>query len=179
LSSNDLNPLSYVVLALVGRGGASPHDLVGMARRGQRIHYAGAASKIYAEPKRLARLGYLSAEKRPGRTRERTYYSLTDRGIEALREWVPLPTPFPRIQNEAAVRLLASEFLDDPSQVIQSIKALRDEIAEQSQILDGAERLASSFPHRERQLLLVHSLGRRLLRTLDEWIDDVERELHP
>jgi hypothetical protein len=53
--SSDLTPLSYVVLALVGRDGASAHDLVRMARGGQRLYYAGAASKIYAERKRLGR----------------------------------------------------------------------------------------------------------------------------
>lgn len=153
------------------------HDLVQMAQRGQRVHYAGAASKIYAEPKRLARLGYLTAEKRPGKTRERTHYALTQQGIDALREWVPLPTPFPRIQNEAVVRLLASEFLDDPSAVVGSLQALRAEIAEQSRILDDSEQRAAAFPHRERQLLLAHSLARRLLGALDEWIDDVGREL--
>jgi len=44
--SSELTPLSRVVLALVGRGGAGPHDLVRMARGGQRLYYAGAASKI-------------------------------------------------------------------------------------------------------------------------------------
>jgi DNA-binding PadR family transcriptional regulator len=179
LSSDGLNPLSYVVLTLVGRGGANPHELVQMARRGQRLYYAGAASKIYAEPKRLAELGYLAAEKRPGKTRERTHYSLTARGVEALREWVPLPTPFPRIQNEGVVRLLASEFLDDPSALVGSLRALRPELAEEARILDEAEQRAATFPHRERQLLLAHSLARRLLKALDEWIDDVARELEP
>ena len=56
--SSHMTPLSYVVLNLIGRDGAGPHDLVQMARRGQRLYWAGAESKIYAEPKRLAKLGY-------------------------------------------------------------------------------------------------------------------------
>jgi hypothetical protein len=61
-----------VLLALVGKGGAAPHDLVRIARGRQRLYYAGAASKIDEQPKRLERLGYLRSEKRPGKTRERT-----------------------------------------------------------------------------------------------------------
>jgi PadR family transcriptional regulator AphA len=179
MSSDGLNPLSYVVLVLVGRGGAAPHDLVRMARRGQRIHWSGAASKMYAEPKRLERLGYLRSEKQPGRTRERTHYSLTETGVAALREWVALPTAFPRIQNEAAVRMLASEFADDAAVVVESLRPLRDEIAEQWELLEEAERRAPTLPHRERQLVLVQSLGKRLLRALLEWIDEVEREFAP
>jgi DNA-binding PadR family transcriptional regulator len=176
MSSDGLNPLSYVVLALVGREGAGPHDLVGMARRGQRVHWAGAGSKMYAEPKRLERLGYLRSEKQPGKTRERTHYTLTEKGIATLRQWVPLPTQFPRIQNEASIRMLASEFADDPRVVVESLRPLRDEIAEQWEILDDAERRAHTFPHRERQLVLVQSLGKRLLQALLDWIDEVERE---
>jgi PadR family transcriptional regulator, regulatory protein AphA len=176
MANTGLNPLSYVVLALVGREGAGPHDLVRMARHGQRIHWAGAASKMYAEPKRLEQLGYLRSEKRPGRTRERTHYSLTDSGIAALREFAATPAGLPRIQNEAVVKLLASEFADDPAVVVASLEAMRGEIAEQLELRAEAELRAASFPHRERQLLLVQSLGRRLLHALSEWIDEVERE---
>src|ERR671931_2157302 len=98
--ANGLTTLSYLVLALVGRDGAAPHDLVRMASGGQRLYFAGAASKIYEQPKRLERLGYLQSEKRPGKTRERTYYTLTERGLDALREWFRSPSSFPRIQNE-------------------------------------------------------------------------------
>src|SRR5712691_5359159 len=86
--SSELSGLSYVVLALIGRNGAGPHDLVQMARRGQRLFYSGAASKIYAQPKRLEQLGYLSSEKTPGRTRERTHYRLTEKGLAALQAWL-------------------------------------------------------------------------------------------
>jgi PadR family transcriptional regulator, regulatory protein AphA len=175
--ARELTPLSYVVLALVGRDGAAPHDLVRMARGGQRLYYAGAASKIYEQPKRLERLGYLSAEKRPGKTRERTYYTLTEKGLAALREWLAEPSSFPRIQTEAVARVLASDLAEDERVVAESLQALREEIAELSAGVDEDESRASSMPHRERQLKLVRSLGRRLLQAHLDWIDEVEREL--
>jgi PadR family transcriptional regulator AphA len=175
--SSNLTELSYVVLALVGRTGAGPHDLADMARRGQRLHYAGAASKMYAEPKRLERLGYLRSEKQPGRTRERTHYSLTEQGLAALQEWLGTPAAFPRIKNAAAARVLASDLADDPQVVVESLRALRTEIDELERILDEGERRAESLPHRERQLRLIRSLGRKLLAAHVEWIDEVEREL--
>jgi DNA-binding PadR family transcriptional regulator len=175
--ANELTPLSYVVLALVGRGGAAPHDLVRMTRDGQRLYFAGAASKVYEQPKRLERLGYLRSEKRPGKTRDRTYYTLTDKGLDALRVWLTRPSSFPRIQNEAVARVLASDLADDPRVVVESLQALRSEIVELSAGIDEDEQRAPTIPHRERQLRLVRSLGRRLLRTHLEWIDEVEREL--
>ena len=175
--SRELTPLSYVVLALVGRGGAAPHDLVRMARGGQRLYYAGAASKIYEQPKRLERLGYLSSEKQPGKTTDRTHYTLTEKGLAALREWHTRTSSFPRIQSEAVARVLSSDLAEDERVVAESLSAMREEIAELSAAIDEDELRAPSIPHRERPLKLVRSLGRRLLEVHLEWIDEVEREL--
>ena len=158
---------------------AGPHDLVQMARRGQRLYWAGAESKIYAEPKRLEELGYLTSEKMPGKTRERTHYRLTATGVGALQKWLALPSRFPRIQSDAAIRVQASDLADDPRVVLESLQALREEIGELAAILDESERREPQFPHRRRQLRLLHSLGRRILRAHLEWIDEVEHELGP
>ena len=95
MSSDELTLFSYEVLGLVGRNGAAPHDLLRMARRGRMLDWAG-ESLYYVEPKRLARLGYLAARKEPGQTRERTVYTLTDKGLDALAAWARTPVHFPR-----------------------------------------------------------------------------------
>jgi DNA-binding PadR family transcriptional regulator len=148
-----------------------------MARRGQRLYWAGAESKIYAEPKRLERLGYLSSRKLPGKTRPRTHYTLTPKGLRAFQDWLALPSPFPRIQSEAAIRVQASDLADDPAVVVESLLALRAEIAEMTAALDASRARQTQFPHRRRQLALLQSLGRRLLQAHLDWIDEVEREL--
>jgi DNA-binding PadR family transcriptional regulator len=176
LSTEDLKPWSYVVLALIGDGGAAPHDLVEMFRRGGRLFYAAAPSQLYAEPKRLAALGYVVARKAPGRTRERTLYALTDRGREALREWLAQPAPFPRIQNEANVRLLAGDLIDDAT-IVSSLTAMRAELDELEELVAEGEAVMADLPHRARYLRLSFSLGRRLIRTHREWLDEIEAEL--
>ena len=105
-----LSPFSFVILVLVGRGGAGPHDLRRMAEIG-RVYWDAAPSQWYAEPKRLEAHGYLAAHKTPGRTRERTHYTLTERGREALAEWVRTPATLPRIQNEPVIRLAAADLV--------------------------------------------------------------------
>jgi DNA-binding PadR family transcriptional regulator len=177
MSRDDLTPFSYSILVLVGRGGAGPHDLVRMARQG-RIYSTAAESQYYAEPKRLERLGLLRSRKEPGKTRPRTHYELTAAGERALREWAPLPTPFPRIQNEGIVRLLAADLVGERP-VAESIGALRGEIADISARLDVAEAVAETLPHRRKYLLLNHRLSRRLVRAVETWVDEVEQELAP
>ena len=92
--SRELTHFSYMVLGLVGRGGLNPYDLRQMVRRGRIYDWMG-ESQYYVEPKRLARLGYLDARKEPGKTRERTVYTLTDKGLAALQEWARTPVTRP------------------------------------------------------------------------------------
>jgi len=175
--ARDLNNVSYVTLALIGDGGASPQDLVDMNRSGGQIYYAVAASRLYAEPKRLEQLGYVSSEKRPGKTRERTFYTLTDKGREALRRWVLEPPALPRIQNEAVPKLMSGDIVGDDEQLLGALLTLRDEIEEQQARLDVARARLENLPHRRQYLLLIHDLGNRLLQVQREWLGEVEREL--
>jgi DNA-binding PadR family transcriptional regulator len=178
LSTDALTPFSHVVLVLVGDGGAGPHDLVRMARQG-RMYWDAADSQYYAEPKRLERLGYLTAEKRPGKTRERTHYMLTGKGRRAIAEWVREPVGFPRTQNEVVVRVIAGDLVGDDAAVLEGLEALRADLADIGRRIEGGEEIAHTLPHRERYLLLAHGLTRRVLAAYEDWLEEVERELGP
>src|SRR5262245_12305798 len=134
-----LTPFSYAVLVLVGENGAGAHDLVRMMRHG-RVFWTAPESQYYAEPKRLAEAGYLTAAKEPGRTHERTRYRITAQGREALREWLATPAPFARIQNEPVVRVLGAEFADRET-VLAGLAPLRAQIAELTAGLDESRAL--------------------------------------
>jgi DNA-binding PadR family transcriptional regulator len=177
--SDDLTNISYVTLALIGKGGASPQDLVEMHRSAARIYYAVAPSRLYAEPRRLEQLGYVTSVKRPGKTRERTFYTLTRKGLDALRKWIFQPPAPLRIQNEAIVKLMSGDIAADDAELLRTLLTLRDKIDEQEAKLDQARERLGSLEHRRRYLLLVDNLGRRLLEAQRAWLDDVERELRP
>ncbi len=178
MSSHRLTPFSYLVLGLVGREGAGPHDLARMMRAQGGLYWTAAESQWYAEPKRLERLGHVRSRKEPGRTTERTHYELTEQGLAALRAWLAEPSALPRIQHEAVARLLAADLGDDRD-VLGSLAALRGEIEAARPLLEAAVERASTLPHRERQLRLVHRLGALLLDAHEQWVDEVERELGP
>src|SRR5512142_1082075 len=110
--NQNLSLFSYEILGLVGRNGAGAHDLLQMARRGRILDWAG-ESQYYVEPKRLATLGYLEARKEPGKTRERTVYALTDKGLDALRAWAETPVPFTPVKSELLLRLLIADLVGE------------------------------------------------------------------
>ena len=173
--SRELTHFSYTVLGLVGRGGLNPYDLRQMVRRGRIYDWMG-ESQYYVEPKRLARLGYLDARKEPGKTRERTVYTLTDKGLQALREWATTPVHYPRMEHEPLTRILIADLVGD-APVRESLGTLRADIADLSARLDEAEAAAENLPHRRKYLLMGHRLNRRLLEVHLEWLDEIEREL--
>jgi PadR family transcriptional regulator AphA len=176
MSRTGLTPFSYAVLALVGEGGAGPHDLVRMMRQG-RLYWVSAESQWYSEPKRLEKLGYLTSLKQPGKTNPRTQYHLTDAGRRALRDWIAEPSSLPRIQSEAIVRLLGADLAESDAAVLTSLRAMRADIANARAGLDVADEIATTLPHRECYLRLVHRFGRALLDAHEAWLDEVEREL--
>jgi len=175
IARDELTLFSYEILGLVGAGGAGAHDLMRMARRGRMLDWAG-ESQYYVEPKRLAKLGYLEARKEPGKTRERTVYTLTAKGLEALREWARTPVRFTAFKSDALLRLLVADLVGEPV-TRTSMATLREDIADLQARIDEVEAGAETLPHRRKYLLLVTSFMRRLLGLHLDLVDDVEREL--
>lgn len=175
MSRDELSLFSYEILGLVGSTGAAAHDLRQMVRRGRMLDWAG-ESQYYVEPKRLAKLGYLEARKEPGKTRERTVYALTEKGLEALREWARTPARFTPLKSELLVRLLIADLVGE-APTRKSIAALREDIADLVTRIEETEAGTEALPHRRKYLLLVTGFLRGLLDLHLELVEEVEREL--
>jgi DNA-binding PadR family transcriptional regulator len=175
MSSNELSLFSYEILGLVGRQGAGAHDLLRMARRGRMLDWAG-ESQYYVEPKRLARLGYLDARREPGKTRERTVYTLTEKGHDALRTYAETPVRFTPLKSDPLLRLLICDLVGEPV-TRSSMVTLREDIADLTERLDDAEETAKTLEHRSKYLLLVIDFLRRYLELHLDLVEQVEREL--
>jgi DNA-binding PadR family transcriptional regulator len=172
---NELTLFSYEILGLVGREGAGPHDLLRMARSGRMLAWAG-ESQYYTEPKRLAKLGYLASRREPGKTRERTVYTLTEKGRDALREYARTAVAFVPVKSDALLRLLICDLVGEDV-TRRSMATLRDDIADIRARLDEAQGRAALLPHRAKYLLIVVGFLRRLTDLHEDLVDEVEREL--
>jgi len=174
---DELSLFSYEILGLVGRTGAGAHDLLQLARRGRMLDWAG-ESQYYAEPKRLARLGYLDARREPGKTRERTVYVLTEKGLDALRAYAATPAAFTPLKSDPLLRLLIADLVGEEA-TRESLTALRDDLADLRERLDQSVETAEDLPHRSKYLLIVIEFLRRYVELHEDLIDEVERELAP
>jgi DNA-binding PadR family transcriptional regulator len=175
--NHDLSLFSFEILGLVGEGGAGAHDLLRMARDGRILDWAG-ESQYYVEPKRLAKLGYLEARKAPGKTRERTVYTLTEQGRQALIDYAGTRVSLTPLKSDALLRLLVCDLVGEDI-TRESLATLRDDIAELRARLEDSEARARELPHREKYLLLAIEFLRGFLDLHAELVENVERELAP
>jgi DNA-binding PadR family transcriptional regulator len=175
MANTELSLFSYEIMGLIGSGGAGPHDLLRMARRGRILDWAG-ESQYYVEPKRLARLGYLNARTEPGRTRPRTIYTLTDQGLDALREYARTPVRLTPLKSEVLMRLLLADLVGEEI-TRESIATLREDIADLMERLDESAAAGEALPHRQKYLALVNDFLRRFVDLHADLVDEVEREL--
>jgi DNA-binding PadR family transcriptional regulator len=175
LSRSELTLFSYEILGLVGREGAGAHDLLRMAQRGRILDWAG-QSQYYVEPKRLARLRYLEAHREPGKTRDRTVYSLTEKGLDALREYARTPVTFTPVKSDPLLRLLIADLVGERV-TRESMATLREDIADLQERVNEVEARSQDIPHRRKYMLLVTGFLRELLDLHLRLVDQVEREL--
>src|SRR6476469_1914962 len=116
-----------------------------MARRTRSLQWAG-ESRYYVEPKRLAKLGYLEAEKAPGRTRERTVYRLTPKGMEALRAYARTPVTIQPVKSDALIRLLIADLVGE-GVTRAALETLREDVAALEAQLEELAARGAALPH--------------------------------
>jgi PadR family transcriptional regulator, regulatory protein AphA len=106
---------TYALLGLLGIQSWTSYELTQQARRSLRWAWPRSEAHLYAEQKRLVRLGWArSKAERIGR-RSRTRYEITPKGRKALRDWLATEPSAVRFEIEGVLRLLFAEHgsLDD------------------------------------------------------------------
>lgn len=98
-----LTATSYIVLGLLAMfGEATPYDLKRMVAVSVGQFWTLPHSQLYAEPARLARGGYATEEQEHA-GRRRKLYSVTERGREALADWLAVLTPETYVLRDPAL----------------------------------------------------------------------------
>ena len=101
-----LSATSYIVLGLLNEAGPStPYALKQGVAGTVGNFWSVPHSQLYAEPARLAAAGYVTEEREETGRRRRTY-AITEKGREALKEWLAEPElPAPEMRDPGLLKL--------------------------------------------------------------------------
>jgi PadR family transcriptional regulator AphA len=169
-----LTTTSYAVLAQVAVRPWSPYELAQQRVRYFRYVWPRAESAIYREVKRLAEMGLIKRRIEYTGRRQRSVYSITEKGTEALRAWLATPvSPF-AMDFEAMIRLFVAP-LGTKEAITNSLNQVRADAQEmlrfggevKQEFIDGINVTQDQVYIRA----LAVDFFISLLRTVDDWAE--------
>src|SRR5258708_2010416 len=107
-----LSTTSYALLGQLALRPWTAYDLAAEVHRNFRYFAPRAESHVYAELKRLRRVGLARASKVFVGKRPRTTYSITPAGKRTLNAWLRSPIDPPTLEHEAVLRMLLAPIAD-------------------------------------------------------------------
>ena len=109
MSTPPLTTTSYAVLGLLAVKPWSSYELTQQMDRSLGRVWPRAVSKLYEEPKKLARHGLAHATTEQNGQRTRTVYAITAQGRTALAEWLEQPGEGPALEFEQLLKVFFAE----------------------------------------------------------------------
>jgi DNA-binding PadR family transcriptional regulator len=149
--TDNLTSTSYAVLSLLGVRPWSAYELTHQMSRSLAWYWPKAESLLYAECKKLSRLGLAATHREHNGRRARTIYTITDGGRRALRGWLDQSTAPPRLEWEAMLQIAFADhgtreqLLDNLQTIRTHAEQTRD--AARAQMRDYAET-GGPYPER-------------------------------
>jgi DNA-binding PadR family transcriptional regulator len=181
--SAGLPATAWTVLGLLSFGtDLSGYDLKKWADNSLRFFYwSPAASQIYAELRRLERLGYATsavAAAAQDSLRNKRVYSITDEGRAALRRWLHEPAEPVVLKHPTMLRAWLGH-LEGRDALAKVLDAHRADLTEQLEAAHHASEHATDDPSWGAYPAAVTRWAVRRLASELALLDDLERDLAP
>jgi DNA-binding PadR family transcriptional regulator len=104
----ELSATGRVILGLVANQPRSGYDIKTMVDKSTRFFWAASYGQIYPELKQLAERGFIEGSDESQGGRQRTVYSITSEGREALSAWLASGEQAHELRDEALLKLFFS-----------------------------------------------------------------------
>jgi DNA-binding PadR family transcriptional regulator len=177
----ELTTTSYAILGLLNLQPWSGYELTQQAQRSLRYTWPKSESHLYAEPKRLVRLGLARVTEAPaGPVRTRQVYRITAAGRRALERWLESEPAPPQLEFEAVLRLFYADATNKGavlSALAHTCDDLRQRYAEGMTLAEAWLEGDAPFPERLHISALVAAFNRELLSLMIRWSAFAEREI--
>jgi DNA-binding PadR family transcriptional regulator len=158
---------------MIALGNHTGYDIKRIVDKAARNFWAASYGQIYPELRRLEEAGLVSGRAEPSGGRARKVYELTERGTEALREWLASEQePTYELRDEGMVKLFFSDSL--PEKRIENLRLMRERHERKLVALEALWEHAGEFHEGPR---LTLELGLADVHFFIDWCEATERRL--
>jgi DNA-binding PadR family transcriptional regulator len=166
---------TFAVLGQVAAGPTTGYEVKARLQAGPAHFWHASYSQIYAELRRLERLGFVSEERvvQEGRPNKRVY-TITDAGRHALVDWLSEPWGLAHLRDESLVKLTLADVLP-PEDVIEQMERLKATHEQRRADFEG--RIAALPDDAGHHLRLALRKGVHAQRAFAAWCQEVIDEL--
>jgi len=175
-----VSPTSFALVGLLSIRSWTAYELTQQMNRALRWAWPRTEANIYNEVKRLVPLGLANSVEETSAGRARTRYQVTERGREAVSEWLRTEPAPVRVQFETLLRLFLADQggLDElRASITATRRHIRESIAEILPIVEEYAGDASPYPGRAHLNVLFIAFMADFFRTVLAWCDEAEREV--
>ena len=171
---------AYAILGLLSFGERSGYDLGKFAAQSVGYFFSPAKSQVYAELRRLVRLGYAAErEVRQRRRPDKRLYRITPAGERALRGWLERPEIEPEVFRSPFTLRVFFGHLADPDTLLARLVQARDEAKARLDEYKGIERRIKDepemlFPYLTLKAGMAHA--KATIRWTEEGVDLLTRK---
>jgi DNA-binding PadR family transcriptional regulator len=170
----DLSSTAYVILGMVSVHPRSGYEIKAAVDESTRRFWAASYGQIYPELKRLSEQGLVTGMDAPRGERKRTVYTITDAGMERLKEWLRRPPEMSEMRDEGLLKLFFSGVLE-PDEAAETLRRMRDRRAALAEELAALEAVV--IEKSDEFALMVVRGGVEYNRWYADWCERMEAEL--
>ncbi len=135
--------IKYAILGFLGWQPLTGYDLKKMMAKSTPYYWSGNNNQIYTALVQLHKAGMVTNEvERRGHYLSRKIYTITDKGMAALREWLTSPPELPLLRNSFLVQLAWADQLE-PHEQDCLLERYENEVASHLLILREEQRRGS------------------------------------
>jgi DNA-binding PadR family transcriptional regulator len=170
----EMSPTAYVILGMVSTTPRSGYEIKAAVDESTRRFWAASYGQIYPELKRLSDGGLVTGVDSPRGERRRTVYTITDAGMERLKEWLRRPPEVSELRDEGLLKLFFSGVLErgEAAETLRRMRerrvALADGLAEiEPRVIEKSDEFA----------LMVLRSGIEYNRWFADWCGRMEADL--
>ncbi len=171
----ELSATGRLLLGMIRvKGRRTGYDIKRLVEVSTRFFWAASPGQIYPELSRLESAGLLTRSEEPHGGRSRNVYSVTDRGEQALHEWLTdSSAPSFELRNEALLKVFFADALTTDQQ-IEVVGAMR---ANHEAILDGIRKTTPPLRPDRKFGYITWLYGLGLHGWVVDWCSQLERDL--